>query len=116
MSSLRPSSAAIDHGDLISGEFMTNAPPPAQAHSAENPGQTLGIVALICAFVFQLLGLILGIVALNQSKKAGMSNGLAVAAIWISAILLAIGIIIGIIVAFAWVDLFFMGRDFGFAP
>ena len=78
---------------------MTDAPPPAYSQPVQpavNPGQTLGIVALICSFFFQILGLILGIVALNQSKKVGMKNGLAVAAIWISAILLVLGIIIAI--------------------
>jgi hypothetical protein len=82
---------------------MTDAPPPSYAQSTQpavNPGQTLGIIALICAFFFQLLGLILGIVALNQSKKVGMKNGLAVAAIWISAVLMAIGLII-VILSFA---------------
>ena len=78
---------------------MTDAPPPAYSQPAQpavNPGQTLGIVALICAFFVQILGLILGIIALNQSKKVGMKNGLAVAAIWISAILMVLGIIIAI--------------------
>ena len=84
---------------------MTDAPPPAYQSApapAVNPGQTLGIVALILAFFFQLLGLILGIVALNQSKKVGMKNGLAVAAIWISAILMVLGLIITI----AWFAFF----------
>ncbi|MGY6497691.1 MAG: DUF4190 domain-containing protein [Microcella sp.] len=75
---------------------MTDAPPPTYSQPAQpavNPGQTLGIVALILAFFFQLLGLILGIIALNQSKKVGMKNGLAVAAIWISVVLMVLGII-----------------------
>ncbi|HET8957467.1 MAG TPA: DUF4190 domain-containing protein [Microcella sp.] len=68
---------------------MTDAPPPAYSQPAQpavNPGQTLGIVALILAFVAPLVGLILGVVALNQSKKVGMKNGLAVASIWLGAI------------------------------
>lgn len=68
---------------------MTDAPPPAYSQPAQpavNPGQTLGIVALILAFVAPLIGLILGVVALNQSKKVGMKNGLAVASIWLGAI------------------------------
>jgi hypothetical protein len=79
---------------------MTDAPPPAYSQPAQpavNPGQTLGIIALICAFFFQLLGLILGIVALNQSKKVGMKNGLAVAAIWISVVLMVLGLIVVIL-------------------
>lgn len=82
---------------------MTDAPPPAYSQPAQpavNPGQTLGIIALICAFFFQLLGLILGIVALNQSKKVGMKNGLAVAAIWISVVLMVLGLLV-VILSFA---------------
>ncbi len=67
-----------------------------QPTEVENPGKTLGIVALISAFFIQLLGLILGIVALNQSKKAGFKNGPAKAAIIISIVLMVIGIIVAI--------------------
>ncbi|EIC09246.1 hypothetical protein OR221_0954 [Microbacterium laevaniformans OR221] len=66
------------------------------------PGRTLGIVALVLAIVpvgLQPIGLILGIVALVQSKKAGVKNGMAVAAIIVSSVLIVIGIIIGIVVA-----------------
>jgi uncharacterized membrane protein len=59
---------------------------------AENPGKTLGIVALIAAFFVSLLGIILGFVALNQSKKAGYPNGPAKAAI-----------IVGIIITVLWI-------------
>ena len=60
---------------------------------AENPGKTLGIVALIASFFISLLGLILGIVALNQSKKAGFKNGPAKAAIILSIIFMVLGLI-----------------------
>lgn len=76
--------------------------PAAPAYSApgtatgEDPGKTLGIVALILAFVFQLLGLILGIVARNKSKAAGYKNGIATAAIWLSIVFMVLGLIIGI--------------------
>jgi preprotein translocase subunit SecG len=76
---------------------MTETPAPAAP--AVVPGKTLGIVALILAFVFQLLGLILGIVASNQSKKAGVKNGPAKAAIILSIIFMVIGLIIGISLA-----------------
>lgn len=72
------------------------------AASGSVPGRTLGIVALVLAIVpvgLQLIGLILGIVALVQSKKAGVKNGMAVAAIIVSSVLIVIGIIIGIVVA-----------------
>ncbi|MGB4777294.1 DUF4190 domain-containing protein [Microbacterium sp.] len=60
------------------------------------PGKTLGIVALIVAIFANLIGLILGIVALVQSKKAGYKNGFAVAAIIVGSVLFVIGLIIGI--------------------
>lgn len=70
------------------------APQPA------NPGRTMGIVALVLAIVpigLQLVGLILGIVALVQSKKAGQKNGMALAAIIVSSVLIVLGIIAGIV-------------------
>lgn len=68
---------------------------------AENPGKTLGIVALIASFFISLLGLILGIVALNQSKKVGLKNGPAKAAIILSIIfiVLQIGLLIWLLTA-----------------
>lgn len=77
------------------------APPSAYGSSATGtvPGKTLGIVAFVLSFFTGLIALILGIVALVQSKKAGHSNGWALAAVIIS----AIGLIIGVIVFFALV-------------
>ncbi|MFC0680240.1 hypothetical protein ACFFGH_20590 [Lysobacter korlensis] len=68
-----------------------------QPTEVENPGKTLGIVALVASFFIALLGLILGIVALNQSKKAGFKNGPAKAAIILSIIFMVIGIILAIV-------------------
>lgn len=68
------------------------------------PGRTMGIVALILAIVpgTQLIGLILGIIALVQSRKAGVKNGLAIAAIIVSVVLTIIAIILIIVlVSFA---------------
>ncbi len=73
------------------------------ASNAPVPGKTLGIVAFVLALVpvgLQLIGLILGIVALVQSKKAGQKNGLALAAIIISSILLVLSVV-AIVVAFS---------------
>ncbi len=68
------------------------------------PGRTMGIVALVLAIIpgTQLIGLILGIVALVQSRKAGQKNGVALAAIIVSAVLIVIGIIIAIAL-FSWI-------------
>ena len=59
--------------------------------------RTLGIVAFVVAIFFNVIGLILGIVALVQSRKAGVKNGWAVAAIIVGAVLAVVGIIVGII-------------------
>jgi heme/copper-type cytochrome/quinol oxidase subunit 1 len=51
-----------------------------------NPGKKLGVIGLILAFPFQLIGLIVSIVALRKSTKAGFKNP---AAIW--------GIVVGLV-------------------
>ncbi|WP_322409443.1 DUF4190 domain-containing protein [Microbacterium invictum] len=83
----------------------SSAPPPAYnsqpAPGAPVPGKTLGIVAFVLSFFAQLIALILGIVALVQSRKAGVKNGWALAAIIISVVLMIIGIIVIILVAVA---------------
>ena len=67
---------------------MTTPAPAAPAPST--PGKVLGIVGLVLAIIwpFQLLGLILSIVARVQSKSAGVKNTPALAGIIISVILL----------------------------
>ena len=75
--------------------------PPAPAGAAPGapiPGKTLGIVALIVAFFANIIGLILGIVALVQSRKAGHKNTPAVWAIIVGSVLFVLSIIIGIII------------------
>lgn len=75
----------------------SSAPPPAPQYAsapASQPGRTLGIVAFILSFFVQLVALILGIVALVQSRKAGQKNGWALAAIIISAVLMILGVIL----------------------
>jgi hypothetical protein len=56
------------------------------APSGPVPGKTLGIVGFVLAFLASPIGLIVSIVAMVQSRKAGVKNGFALA-----------GIIIGII-------------------
>jgi heme/copper-type cytochrome/quinol oxidase subunit 2 len=74
------------------------AAPPAGTPAAPVPGKTLGIVALIVAFFFNVIGLVLGIVALVQSRKAGARNLPAVWAIIVGAVLMVIGIIVAIVI------------------
>jgi hypothetical protein len=81
------------------------APAPAPA-GTDYPGKTLGIVGLILAIFFNLIGLIVSAVALNQSKKAGYKNGPAKAGVIVGAVLLVLSIIFGIIFAVAGAALF----------
>jgi hypothetical protein len=60
-------------------------------------GKTLGIVGLVLAFVFSIAGLIVSIIARNQSKAAGVPNGPATAGIILSIIFLVLGVIFTII-------------------
>ena len=62
------------------------------------PGKGLGIAAFVLSFFLQAIALVLGIVALLQSRRAGVSNNLAIAAIVISVVLLASGAIVWIAV------------------
>jgi len=83
------------------GQPTYSSAPPAPYGAPPNaavPGRTLGIVAFVVAIFFNVIGLILGIVALVQSRKAGYKNGWAVAAIVVGAILTVVGIIIAILV------------------
>lgn len=70
---------------------------------AENPGKTLGIVGLICSIIWpiSIVGLIISIIAMVKSKKAGMGNGFALAGIIVG----AVGVIAGIIAIIAIVAL-----------
>ncbi|PJJ71957.1 hypothetical protein CLV46_1516 [Diaminobutyricimonas aerilata] len=73
---------------------------PSQPQAAPEtfPGKTLGIVAIPVAVFASIVGLILGIVALSQSKKAGYRNTPAKAAIWVGAIVLVLQIIAAVVV------------------
>ncbi|AYF97774.1 DUF4190 domain-containing protein [Protaetiibacter intestinalis] len=68
------------------------APQPAAAAPGSYPGKGLGIAGLILSIFVAIVGLILSIVALRQSKKAGYGNVPAV-----------VGIIIGILGSIGWI-------------
>lgn len=51
------------------------------------PGRAMGIWAFVLSFILQPLALILGVVSLRTSRRAALPNGLAVAAIVISVVL-----------------------------
>jgi len=89
-----PAAPAYQQPAYPSAPAYNGAPAP----SGAVPGRTLGIVAFVVAIFFNVIGLILGIVALVQSRKAGVKNGWAVAAIIVGAILFVVGVIIAIAV------------------
>ena len=79
---------------------MTDAAPAPAPMGAPAPsdGKTLGVVALVVAFFFSVIGIILGFVAKGQSKRAGVKNTPATVAIVLGFIFLVVGIIIAIAV------------------
>ena len=69
--------------------------PPAPAYGGapmEDPGKTLGILALVFAFVFSPVGIVLGAIGGKKSKEAGFDNQLAK---W--------GLILGIVFTALWI-------------
>ena len=83
--------------------MTTPAPAPAPA-PADFPGKQLGLVGLILAILVPLVGLIISVVANNQSKAAGYPNQLAKIGIIVGAILTALGaiwIVISIVISAA---------------
>ena len=69
---------------------------PLEPTDADYPGRALGIVGLVLAFFLNVVGLIVSIVAYSQSRKAGRSNGFAVAGIVVAVLEILIGAVIGI--------------------
>jgi uncharacterized membrane protein len=71
---------------------------PAKTRKTNTTGKTntLAIVGLILSFLVPIVGLVLGIIALNQLKNnpGEEGRGLAIAAIVISSIFMLIGILI----------------------
>ncbi len=63
----------------------------------QDPGKTLGIVGLVLSIVASFIGLIISIVAFNQSKKAGFNNGLAKAGIIVGIITTLLSVVFSIL-------------------
>lgn len=80
---------------------MTDPTLPAPGSGApgattDDPGRGLGIVAIVFALVFSLIGLILGIAARSMSAKAGHRNAPATAAIVIAAVVTLLWVGVGV--------------------
>ena len=72
---------------------------PTPGPEAVDPGKTLGVVGLVLAFVASFVGLIISIIALRKSKKAGFKNGIALAGVIVGVVttigsLIAAGVLI----------------------
>jgi uncharacterized membrane protein len=72
---------------------MTTSPTlTTPAPGVDYPGKTLGVIGLVTAILFSVVGLVISLVAQNQSKKAGYRNTPA-----------KIGVIVGIVLTVLWV-------------
>ena len=87
------SNVGIDQSDYTTNPTSNSGMQPLNQNSKTN---TMAILSLVFSFVFNLLGLVFGIVALGQIKKTGESGkGLAIAGIIIS----SVGLILGTLIA-----------------
>ncbi|MCU1599157.1 MAG: hypothetical protein JWQ47_2896 [Glaciihabitans sp.] len=103
-----PTQTRITTPTQIPTQTSTQIPTQTRARAAEAPdpapvgtsfpGKTLGIIALVVAIFFNIIGFILGLIARNQSKSAGYKNGPATAAIVIGIAIFAVSVIVGILV------------------
>lgn len=67
------------------------------APPAEDPGKTLGIIGLVLSFFTAIIGLIVSIVALRKSKKAGFKNTPALIGIIVGILSTIVAIIIAVV-------------------
>ncbi len=68
------------------------APVPAPTPSPTNPNRILSIVGLIAAVFFSAVGLIISIIALVKSKKAGIRDGIALAGVIVGSVTTALAL------------------------
>ena len=78
---------------------QTSYQPGPPTAPADFPGKTLGIIGLVLAILIPLVGLIVSIIAQNQSKAAGYPNKPARIGIIVAIILMVLGLLIGIVTA-----------------
>ena len=102
------------------GQAYPAAPPagqyaPAYGQPPQNPGKTLGIVGLVLGFFgpLSIVGLILSIVGLVKSRKAGQPNGVAIAGIIVSSLVLIGTIIMAVVLGVAASHLLEVCGDLG---
>jgi hypothetical protein len=66
-----------------------------------DPGRTLGIIGLVLAFVVSVAGIIVSAIALRESRRAGYSNGFALAGLILSIVFTVVGLVVAVIVVTA---------------
>jgi hypothetical protein len=76
--------------------------PPGSAGPGANadPGRTLGIIGLVLAFVVSIAGIVVSAIALQESRRAGYSNGFALAGLILSIVFTVVGLVIAAVVGF----------------
>ena len=95
-----------DQGYGTQGAYPGQAAYPAYSQDGypmprPNPGQAMGIAGLITSFFISVVGLVLSIIGLNQSRKAGMGNVPAVVGIVIGGLGTLMGVIFFIFIMLA---------------
>ncbi|WP_051388961.1 hypothetical protein [Arthrobacter sp. 35W] len=69
-----------------------------QGAPAQDPGKVMGIISIILPFVgLGLVGLILGLIGMSKSKKAGFKNTPALVGVILGALAIVITIVVAII-------------------
>jgi hypothetical protein len=66
-----------------------------------DPGRVLGIIGLVLAFVVSIAGIVVSAIALQESRRAGHSNGFAMAGLILSIVFTVIGLAVAVIAVFA---------------
>ena len=79
---------------------MTGPYPPPAATPANDKTTLWGVLGIVFAFCCSPLGILFGVLALNEAKKAGKPPTLGWIAIILSAVLLVLGIILNVTGAF----------------
>ncbi|RWZ78816.1 MAG: DUF4190 domain-containing protein [Candidatus Microsaccharimonas sossegonensis] len=77
----------------------SNQPTAQVSNQNTYPGKSLGVAGFVLSLFISGVGLIVSIIAYNQSRRAGYKNGLAKAGIIIGAIFTAFGLVAGTIMA-----------------
>lgn len=111
LSSPMPQAAAPQQGQYwqqapMPPQFAPQPYPPYQGYPGyqghpgyppmmQRPGtNAFAIAGFVCGFVFNILGIIFGFVALNQIKRTGeQGRGLAIAGIWVGAASVALTVV-----------------------